>query len=118
VLCGAVVNGELEQIKGVTYSLRGFTGPNTGSLSLHSTAVKPRDSLLTDVGDDSSTTSLLTCPGNRLYQCVVYLSPGEYHHFHSPADWVVTGRRHFPGMSFMLYHSIFIINIIGTFVVS
>jgi phosphatidylserine decarboxylase len=22
---------------------------------------------------------------------------GDYHHFHSPADWTVAARRHFPG---------------------
>ena len=100
VLCGEVVDGSLEQVKGVSYSLRGFIGPHTGSLLTHSSTSERHTDLLTDIGLDCgtySTASLLTCPGNRLYQCVVYLAPGEYHHFHSPADWVVTGRRHFPG---------------------
>lgn len=34
---------------------------------------------------------------NILHQCVVYLAPGDYHRFHSPADWTVYARRHFPG---------------------
>ena len=34
---------------------------------------------------------------NTLYQCVVYLAPGDYHRFHSCADWKVAFRRHFPG---------------------
>jgi len=115
VLCGAVCDGELEQIKGVSYSLHGFIGPHTGSLLVHSTAVRPLADLHTEIDVDSdadTSTSLLTCPGNRLYQCVVYLSPGEYHHFHSPVDWVVTGRRHFPGMLF----AVVIIIIVWTFV--
>ena len=32
-----------------------------------------------------------------LIQSVVYLSPADYHRFHSPADWTVERRRHFPG---------------------
>lgn len=33
----------------------------------------------------------------ELYFAVIYLSPGDYHHFHSPTDWVCKARRHFPG---------------------
>lgn len=39
-------------------------------------------------------------PGNRMYFCVVYLAPGDYHRFHSPANWVVERRRHFAGELF------------------
>ena len=42
-----------------------------------------------------------TLPSNHeLFYCVIYLAPGDYHRFHSPADWMVTLRRHFSGELF------------------
>lgn len=41
--------------------------------------------------------SLLLNKDTALYQCVVYLAPGDYHRFHSPVNWDVTFRRHFQG---------------------
>ncbi|QRV74069.1 phosphatidylserine decarboxylase family protein [Ceratobasidium sp. AG-Ba] len=38
--------------------------------------------------------------GNELFFAVVYLAPGDYHRFHSPAAWVVERRRHFAGELF------------------
>ncbi|CAI5758888.1 unnamed protein product [Candida verbasci] len=36
----------------------------------------------------------------NLYFAVIYLAPGDYHHFHSPTNWVTTLRRHFIGELF------------------
>lgn len=79
---GQVKNSEVEQVKGVTYSLENFLGPQ-----------KRR-------GNDSSSSFrdlLLSSPDNDLFHVVVYLAPGDYHCFHSPTDWRVELRRHFPG---------------------
>jgi phosphatidylserine decarboxylase len=77
--------GKVEQVKGVSYSLRAFLGP------------------IKSVDKDKALTpayplSLLKDPENNcLYQIVVYLAPGDYHRFHSPTEWKVDLCRHFPG---------------------
>uniref|UniRef100_A0A8D3A9Q1 Phosphatidylserine decarboxylase proenzyme, mitochondrial n=1 Tax=Scophthalmus maximus TaxID=52904 RepID=A0A8D3A9Q1_SCOMX len=75
---GQVKNSEVEQVKGVTYSLENFLGPQTHS----SPSFRDR---------------LLSSPDHDLFHVVVYLAPGDYHCFHSPTDWRVELRRHFPG---------------------
>ncbi|XP_019850075.1 PREDICTED: phosphatidylserine decarboxylase proenzyme, mitochondrial-like isoform X2 [Amphimedon queenslandica] len=62
----------IEQVKGVQYSLKAFLGRG----------VLPR------YGRSN---------GMVLHTAVLYLSPGDYHHFHSPADWRLHLYRHFPG---------------------
>ena len=44
-----------------------------------------------------SFTSVRTKPGNDTFFVVIYLAPGDYHRFHSPAAWVAERRRHFVG---------------------
>nr|XP_019960619.1 PREDICTED: phosphatidylserine decarboxylase proenzyme, mitochondrial isoform X3 [Paralichthys olivaceus] len=79
---GQVKNSEVEQVKGVTYSLENFLGPQEGRG--HESSLSFRD-------------RLLTSPDHDLFHVVVYLAPGDYHCFHSPTDWRVELRRHFPG---------------------
>jgi phosphatidylserine decarboxylase len=75
----------LEQVKGVTYSLESFLGPawkndnNINSTSSYIESVKQKK-------DETS-----------LYHCIIYLAPGDYHRFHSPASWKPEFRRHFHG---------------------
>jgi phosphatidylserine decarboxylase len=38
--------------------------------------------------------------GTQLYYCVIYLAPGDYHGYHSPVDWTIRERIHFPGEPF------------------
>jgi phosphatidylserine decarboxylase len=64
----------LEQIKGARYRLDDFLGK------------------LPDFFQSSDKSSQ-----KKLYHCVLYLAPGDYHRIHSPIDWTVSERRHFPG---------------------
>lgn len=77
----------MEQVKGVTYDLRQFLGDLNNSTSNR-------------IADDY-VNSLLKNPDNRLYQLIIYLAPGDYHRFHSPTDWNIKLRRHFPGMCYL-----------------
>ncbi|XP_044259850.1 phosphatidylserine decarboxylase proenzyme, mitochondrial isoform X3 [Tribolium madens] len=79
---GTVHTGEIEQVKGVTYSLENFLGENTWNNN-NNNVKDYRTSLLHNA--------------HTLYQCVIYLAPGDYHRFHSPANWKPTHRRHFHG---------------------
>ncbi|XP_076822212.1 phosphatidylserine decarboxylase proenzyme, mitochondrial-like [Clavelina lepadiformis] len=96
---GKVHNGRVEQVKGITYSLQKFLGPLTEP---------PRHNKWG--GDPSQVKNWSIAPlkqyqpalmhdpeKNDLYQCVIYLAPGDYHRFHSPVDWVMKHRRHIPG---------------------
>ncbi|XP_029778527.1 phosphatidylserine decarboxylase proenzyme, mitochondrial isoform X3 [Suricata suricatta] len=85
---GQVKNCEVEQVKGVTYSLESFLGPRTSTEDLPFPPATPSGSFRNQ---------LVTREGNELYHCVIYLAPGDYHCFHSPTDWTVSHRRHFPG---------------------
>ncbi|XP_045467306.1 phosphatidylserine decarboxylase proenzyme, mitochondrial isoform X2 [Harmonia axyridis] len=78
-------NEDIEQVKGITYKLPSFFGENTWN-SRREQSRDYRSSLLHNKKD---------CP--QLYQCVIYLAPGDYHRFHSPANWKPTHRRHFHG---------------------
>lgn len=86
---GKAEAGKIEQVKGISYSLRTFLGPQTWS------SYKPHK---TDQElDDYQRNLLFNKNDNELYHCVIYLAPGDYHRFHSPAQWKVNFRRHFPG---------------------
>ncbi|KAM7004551.1 LOW QUALITY PROTEIN: phosphatidylserine decarboxylase proenzyme, mitochondrial [Passerculus sandwichensis] len=85
---GQVKNCEVEQVKGVTYSLESFLGPRISTEEMHFSQAPPGNSFQKQ---------LVTKEGNELYHCVIYLAPGDYHCFHSPTDWTVSHRRHFPG---------------------
>lgn len=72
---------QIEQVKGVTYSLRSFLGPANW-------AQQNSTNYLDNIKHK---------PNTSLYQCVIYLAPGDYHRFHSPTEWMPLLRRHFSG---------------------
>lgn len=87
---GQFKSGYLEQVKGVHYSLSYFLGLESAEGnhgSLHAASTQECLSRLLEHKDGST----------ALFQWVIYLSPGDYHRFHSPADWSISKRRHFPG---------------------
>lgn len=85
-------DGWLEQVKGVTYHLDRFLGTNLEGVS----AEGPNDGLGS---------------ARHLYHIVLYLAPGDYHHFHSPVNWNLNHRRHFPGNAIMVtMHSLGVVS--------
>lgn len=72
---------QLEQVKGVTYSLEAFLGPKWRD--------NPTESYIESLKQRSE--------GTALFHCIIYLAPGDYHRFHSPAVWKPEIRRHFHG---------------------
>jgi phosphatidylserine decarboxylase len=94
---GPVKTCKVEQVKGVTYSLQGFLGEPTWDSRLSNTCTDHvnHDAVASSPPDYRQ--SLLLNKDTSLYQCVVYLAPGDYHRFHSPVQWDVTFRRHFQG---------------------
>jgi phosphatidylserine decarboxylase len=72
---GQVTSPEaVEQIKGVSYSVKTFLGES--------------DPILKKIQEKKS----------NIYHCVIYLGPGDYHGIHSPASWNINKRVHFPGL--------------------
>jgi phosphatidylserine decarboxylase len=151
---GQIEGGDIEQVKGMTYSIDALLGKNTPTPSISSGSSSKSDHVTELAGDEElvkqdeefaqvngisyTLPDLLSGAGNRappaedqsmpaspgtpsalraelavgerswydllapdkttsLYYAVIYLAPGDYHRFHSPTNWVVDRRRHFPG---------------------
>ena len=114
--CGRLNCNSVEQVKGVTYSLDRFLGPDDwphveqvkGVLYSLGQFLGLVGSTHTDINspveDGTDYIEHIKChkKDTALYQAVIYLAPGDYHRFHSPTEWFVTFRRYFPGLIFCL----------------
>ncbi|GBG85568.1 hypothetical protein CBR_g40206 [Chara braunii] len=119
--CGEVVGGGsmVEQVKGVSYSLRALLGAEPPSDSEGSSDEEdamgetdgdieqgrgPRPWWLLRVWRRQQRVKPIVQQeskgAKKLYYCVLYLAPGDYHRIHSPSDWQVQHRRHFAGHLF------------------
>lgn len=91
---GPVTSCRVEQVKGITYNLQHFLGePNWPHID------RTR-------GSEDYVRNLVRNPQNVLYQLTIYLAPGDYHRFHSPADWTIKSRRHFQGEMLKSYREL------------
>ena len=113
IYVGQIEDGLVKEVKGITYSLDKFLGPDLYESSEveqirpikqrkivteNCRARSPKAKFFSDVEEDfDSTARSFPKKGNQLYCVVMYLSPGDYHHFHSPAEWTATLQRHFHG---------------------
>jgi phosphatidylserine decarboxylase len=80
---GMATKDTIEQIKGVRYSLPEFLGKASPIDDKLGSYPKPGDNV-----DPKE---------KRLYYCLLYLAPGDYHGIHSPTNWTIESARHFPG---------------------
>ncbi|TPX08754.1 uncharacterized protein E0L32_009816 [Thyridium curvatum] len=98
---------EFARVNGISYTLPNLlSGPAMAQPHEEATdqSVKPSPVSVSEVRADLALGekpwySLLSHESSKtaLYYAVVYLSPGDYHRFHSPTNWVVERRRHFAG---------------------
>ena len=100
---GKVDSSHVDQVKGIKYSIPAFLGQPTWLQKdvVYGETMEADSKFFLPGGTDSDweqyKKSLLHKPDSELYQCVVYLAPGDYHRFHSPVSWTVQFRRHFQG---------------------
>lgn len=125
---GRVTEGNIEQIKGVYFTVRSFLGPQSWPSfdsiynalgSLWTSSDKFNNQKICDYDESliNYTRRLKVNPDNCLYNCVIYLAPGDYHRFHSPAEWKVHFRRHFPG-HLLSVHPSFVGRVKGLFTIN
>ncbi|KAG0473263.1 hypothetical protein HPP92_014645 [Vanilla planifolia] len=105
----------IEQVKGFSYSAYSLLGATTSlhevvdvnileENSEHKSVEEPtkRSWWRVSLASPKVRHTVTTSPRKGVFYCVLYLRPGNYHRIHSPIDWQVFRRRHFPGHLFPL----------------
>ncbi|XP_059641273.1 phosphatidylserine decarboxylase proenzyme 1, mitochondrial [Cornus florida] len=106
--------GMIEQVKGFAYSVHSLLGASSFRPKLaiedYQEEGSGQESTLRDgrkrswwrisLASPKIRDPVPTCPMKGIFYCVLYLKPGDYHRIHSPSDWNVLVRRHFPGRLF------------------
>lgn len=106
---------EFARINNIPYSLNDIIGHTPGSQDedhLQPFSYKrEKNQAITDHNASKTLTLLgdlspnyvkqkMSSTDTQLYFAVIYLAPGDYHHYHSPVNWVCKLRHHFPGELF------------------
>ncbi|KAH7103111.1 phosphatidylserine decarboxylase [Auriculariales sp. MPI-PUGE-AT-0066] len=104
-----VSDEQFADLNGISYSLDDFIGKRSHARSIEGDVSVPEESSsVTKQVGIASKLGLTAIFGGKekptaqsaLYFAVIYLAPGDYHRFHSPAAWVAERRRHFTGELF------------------
>jgi phosphatidylserine decarboxylase len=109
---GMISERKIEHIKGITYSVDALLG-HSHALEVSKEAQVASEEDFAEINTVSYSLDRMLGsknqvnghiyghdPQNGLYFYVIYLAPGDYHRFHSPAEWTVHRRRHFAGELF------------------
>ncbi|KAJ1974261.1 phosphatidylserine decarboxylase 1 [Dimargaris xerosporica] len=84
---------EFAEVNGITYTLEGLVGDRVEQVEELAEDGHPAKKVKVLPTHDGR----LLREGHELFFCVIYLSPADYHRFHSPTNWIVESRRHFSG---------------------
>ena len=96
VVFGRANERRVEQVKGVTYDIADFLGTYEGQGERGDSKKENSVDRINSMAMEGTNQEKGTC----VFHVVIYLSPGDYHRLHSPADLNVQELRHFPGTLF------------------
>lgn len=84
-------------VNGINYTLDDLIGDGMNTEDQGEAKVKQPKTTSLDLFKDLLSPDFIPNEEKELFFTVIYLAPGDYHRFHSPANWVSELRRHFVG---------------------